>query len=69
VGTVNLPILKTKEDEYRKQAQIAELNALNAALAVVRFKQHFKLFGREDESVSYIFETTSFELDAKVLPG
>ena len=62
-GTRHLPTSKTKEDEYRKQAQIAELNAFNASLAVIRFKQHFKLFDREDEAVSYIFETTSFELD------
>lgn len=63
-GTVHLPISNAKEDEYRKQAQIAELNALTAAFAVLRFKQHFKLYAREDEAVSYIFETTSFELDA-----
>lgn len=65
VGTAHLPVSNTKEDEYRRQAQIAELNALNATLAVVRFKQHFKLFDRLSEAVSYIFETTSFELDAK----
>ena len=27
------------DDEYRTHVQISELNALNAALAVVRFKQ------------------------------
>jgi hypothetical protein len=64
VGTVRLPTSKTREDEYHKQAQIAELNALNAAWAVVRFKQHFGLFSRVDDAVSYIFETSSFELDA-----
>jgi hypothetical protein len=66
-GTVFLPTSKTKDDEYRKQAQIAELNALNAALAVVRFKQYFKLFDRLDDAVSYIFETTSFEFAVKRL--
>jgi hypothetical protein len=63
-GTVHLPTSNAKEDEYRKQAQIAELNAFTAALAVIRFKQHFNLYAREDDAVSYIFETTSFELDA-----
>jgi hypothetical protein len=63
-GTVHLPTSNAKEDEYRKQAQIAELNAFSAALAVIRFKQHFNLYAREDDAVSYIFETTSFELEA-----
>jgi hypothetical protein len=63
-GTRHLPTANAKEDEYRKQAQIAELNAFNAALAVMRFKQHFNLYAREDDAVSYIFETTSFELAA-----
>jgi molybdopterin/thiamine biosynthesis adenylyltransferase len=62
-GTRHLPTSNPKEDEYRKQAQIAELNAFNAALAVIRFKQHFQLFDREDEALSYIFETTSFEFE------
>lgn len=65
VNTAYLPTANAKEDEYRRQAQIAELNALNAALAVIRFKQHFKLFDRIDESVWYTFETASFELDCE----
>ena len=65
VNTAYLPTGDTKEDEYRRQAQIAELNALNAALAVVRFKQHFQLLDRLDEASWYTFETASFELDAE----
>ena len=49
--------------EYRKQGQIAELNALNAALAVVRFKQHFQIYDREDTSASIILETSTYEVD------
>jgi hypothetical protein len=64
VDTPYLPTMDAKEDEYRRQAQIAELNALNAALAVIRFKQHFKLFDRIDDAVSYTFETVPFELQA-----
>lgn len=63
VGTVRLPIASAKADEYRKQAQIAELNAWNAAVAVIRFKQHFGLMERVDAALSYIFETASFDLD------
>jgi len=65
ISTAYLPITNPKDDEYRKQAQIAELNALNAAFAVIRFKQHFKLYDRSDENVGYIFETASFGIDAK----
>lgn len=63
VRTVHLPVENAKDDEYRKQAQITELNALNATLAVIRFKQHFCLFDREDEATSYIFDSATFEID------
>lgn len=63
VGTVRLPVENAKEDEYRKQAQITELNALNATMAVIRFKQHFGLLDREDEATSLIFDTATFEID------
>ena len=61
--TVFLPGADPEGGEYRKQGQIAELNALNATLAVIRFKQHFGIYDREDASVSIIFETTSFDVD------
>lgn len=63
VHTSYLPTEKRKEDEYRKQAQIAELNALNACLAVIRFKQYFNLYDRLENSAWYTFETVSFDLD------
>jgi len=65
VNTAYLPVTNTKNDEYRKQAQITELNALNAALAVIRFKQHFKLFDRLDEAAWCIFESASFKIDTE----
>jgi len=63
VGTVRLPVENAKEDEYRKQAQITELNALNATMAVIRFKQHFGLLDREDEASALIFDTATFEIE------
>ncbi|MBP29008.1 ThiF family adenylyltransferase [Methylobacterium sp.] len=63
VGTVRLPAENAKEDEYRKQAQITELNALNATMAMIRFKQHFGLLDREGEANSFIFDTATFEID------
>lgn len=62
-GTVRLPVENAKADEYRKQAQITELNALNANLAVIRFKQHFGLLDQESLAKSYIFDTATFEVD------
>lgn len=62
--TVDTPYLPTDnpvDAEYRKQAQVIELNALNACLAVVRFKQHFELYERADEAACRIFETASLE--------
>jgi hypothetical protein len=67
VGTVRLPVENTKDDEYRKQAQITELNALNAAMAVIRFKQHFGLYDREHTATSYIFDTATFEIDPSLV--
>jgi hypothetical protein len=64
VRTWRLPVENAEDDEYRKQAQIAELNALNAAMAVVRFKQHFKLFDRVDESSSYIFDSATLRIES-----
>lgn len=65
VDTPYLPTVNPKDAEYRKQAQIIELNALNAALAVVRFKQHFGFYERINEAAWYIFETASFEAVAE----
>jgi hypothetical protein len=52
--TAYLPGDDPEGGEYRRQGQIAELNALNAALAVVRFKQHFNIYDRLDDALSYI---------------
>lgn len=45
-GTPYLPAQNAYDQEYRNQPQIAELNALNAAMAVIRFKQHMGFFDR-----------------------
>jgi hypothetical protein len=62
-GSVRLPVENAKEDEYRTRPQITELNALNAAMAVIRFKQHFGLLDREGEATSYLFDTVTFETE------
>jgi hypothetical protein len=65
INTPHFPTENLENDEYRKQAQIAELNALNAALAVIRFKQHFKLLDRLDEATWYIFDSAMLEIDSE----
>ena len=62
-GTVRLPTENAKDDEYRKNAQITELNALNGAMAVIRFKQHFGLLDRESDATSHIFDSVTFDID------
>jgi hypothetical protein len=34
----------TTDDDYRSNIQIAELNAMNAALAVIRWKKHREIY-------------------------
>lgn len=62
-GSGQLPIENAKEDEYRKQAQITEFNALNAAFAVIRFKQHFLMLDRVNDATSYIFDAAEICID------
>lgn len=64
VNTCYLPTAEKDEiDEYKKQAQIVEFNALNACLAIIKFKQHFKLYSCLDDSIWFTFESASFDLD------
>jgi hypothetical protein len=38
---------------------------LNASLAVIRFKQHFGLYERADDSAWHVFETASMDMEAE----
>lgn len=63
IGTEYLPAANPADNEYRRQPQIGELNALNAALAVIRFKQRMGVFEQDFESCANVFEICSFDLD------
>ena len=63
VNSARLPVENAKINEYRKQTQIAEFNALNAAMAVIRVKQHFKVLDRLNEASSNIFDSGTLEID------
>jgi hypothetical protein len=63
-GTPYLPAENAHDREYRAQPQLAELNALNAAMAVVRFKQRMRVYGRMTESAAVVFDIAAIQLDA-----
>jgi len=63
-GTQYLPAQNAHDEEYRNQPQIAELNALNAAIAVIRFKQHMGFFDRLTDSPAVVFDIAGMAIDA-----
>jgi hypothetical protein len=48
-----VPLTDEPDDEYRQNVQIAELNAVNAAIAIIRFKQ-LKGFYVDDSSMCHL---------------
>jgi molybdopterin/thiamine biosynthesis adenylyltransferase len=62
-GTVYLPSINPPDNEYRRQPQIAELNALNAAMAIIRFKQRFGYFDRLTDSIAQVFDVAGLAID------
>ena len=53
------------DDEYKVNIQIGELNALNAALAVIRYKAHKGFYGHSEELIQTAFDvalTKAFNL-------
>lgn len=62
-GTQHLPAQNAHDREYRNQPQIAELNALNAAIAVIRFKQHMGFFDRLTDSHAVVFDIAGMAMD------
>jgi hypothetical protein len=52
------------EDLYRTNVQIAELNALNASLAVIRYKQHLGFYRKDDVSDHHIFDVAAMKVFA-----
>lgn len=62
-GTEYFPAANPADNEYRRQPQIGELNALNAALAVIRFKQAMGVFERDIQSSANVLEIGAFEID------
>jgi hypothetical protein len=54
------PLTDNDEDLYRANIQIAELNALNACLAVIKFKQLRGFYSEELPHYHLLFEVRDF---------
>jgi hypothetical protein len=54
------PLADSEVDLYRTNIQIAELNALNACLAVIRFKQLRGFYSEELPHYHLLFEVRDF---------
>jgi molybdopterin/thiamine biosynthesis adenylyltransferase len=54
-------------DEYRANIQISELNALNAALAVLRYKQLRGFYVDEGQLIHALFDVTDLKLHGETL--
>jgi hypothetical protein len=50
------------EDEYRTQVQISELNAMNASMAVIRYKQFKGFYINDDVSHHLLTDTTRLRI-------
>jgi hypothetical protein len=62
MNSPDLPTVNPPDNEYRHQPQIAELNALNAALAVYKFKQFFGIFQEFHSHDVDFFELANAEM-------
>jgi molybdopterin/thiamine biosynthesis adenylyltransferase len=63
-GSPYLPAENAHDQEYRNQPQIAELNALNAAIAVIRFKQYMGFFDRLTDTHAEVFDVAGLTMDS-----
>lgn len=63
-GTQHLPSQNAHDKEYRNQPQIAEVNALNAAMAVIRFKQSMGFYDRLTDSHAVVFDIAGMTMDS-----
>ena len=61
-----MPLEAPKVDEaYKTSIQIAELNALNAAMAVIRWKQFKGFYNRQDTNSDYVLSINDLALNKR----
>jgi hypothetical protein len=56
------PLFDEPDDIYRNNIQIGELNALNACLAVIRFKQLRGFYFDEEQFYHLLFELNDLSI-------
>lgn len=66
IAESTLPTGEDADDLYDKNIQIPELNALNAALAVIMFKQRYGYFEIADPVYNVLMSLSKFKLYAQV---
>ncbi|MCP5272478.1 MAG: hypothetical protein H6932_14830 [Burkholderiaceae bacterium] len=54
---------------YRQNIQVADMNALNAQLAVTKWKQHFGFYADDHSPHNTLFGVNSTSLSRSVMPG
>jgi hypothetical protein len=57
-----IPLTDPPGDEYRTNIQIAELNALNASLAMLLFKQHCGFYAQTSPAYHLLMNTALLKL-------
>lgn len=62
IANATLPTAEDADDLYDKNIQIAELNALNAALAVILFKRRYQYFEAADSVYNILMSLSKMKL-------
>jgi ThiF family len=62
--------LDTEDDQdiYRQNVQVADMNALNAQLAVMKWKQHFGFYQDDFQALNIAFSVNSMSVAREALP-
>jgi hypothetical protein len=55
------------DDEYRRNIQIGELNALNAVLAIIKYKQFKGFYFEEIPNYHFLFDVSDSKVVARSL--
>jgi hypothetical protein len=61
-ANTSIPLVDHPADMYRANVQIAELNALNAALAVIRFKQLRGFYRQSEAHENFLLDVSDLKL-------
>jgi hypothetical protein len=63
-GKALAELTERPDDIYRTNIQTAELNALNAALAVIKYKQIKGFYLQDEPGYHFLFEVADFKIAA-----